>query len=88
MEYIPTYHLVFALAQEAWKALDGMSQEEAKKGLVELLTEVLPEWKDWCKEHAPSSLNGKEEHESETDRLLKAFRKKLTSGTSVLASRL
>lgn len=88
MGYIPTCHLVFALAQEAWKALDGMSQEEAKKGLVEFLTEVLPEWKDWCNEHAPSNLNGVEEHESEADRLLKAFREKLTSGTSLLASRL
>lgn len=80
--------LFFFLAQEAWKAIDGMSKEEAKKGLVQLLTELLPEWRDWCKEHAPSNLNGEEEHESEADRLLKAFRIKLASGTSVFTSRL
>ncbi|KAH9307336.1 hypothetical protein KI387_035247, partial [Taxus chinensis] len=37
--------------QEAWKALGNMPKSQAKREFVGLLTQVLPEWKEWCKDH-------------------------------------
>ncbi|KAG0568213.1 hypothetical protein M758_6G003000 [Ceratodon purpureus] len=75
------------IRQEAWNALSGMSREDAKRRFVDLLSEVLPEWKKWSAEHAPKPGNG-EEHESEADRLVRAFKARLNSSTSTHFSRL
>lgn len=69
--------------QEAWNALKGMSREEAKRKYVDLLSEVLPEWKNWSAEHARN-----EEHESESDKLVKAFKARMGFSNSTQHSRL
>lgn len=72
------------IKQEAWNSLSGMSREEAKRRYVDLLSEVLPEWKTWSADHG----KGGEEHESEADRLVKAFKARLASNNSTQISRL
>jgi len=61
-----------------------MSGEEAKRRYVDLLSEVLPEWKKWSTDHG----KGGEEHESEADRLVKAFKARMASNNSTQFSRL
>ncbi|XP_024400904.1 acyl-CoA-binding domain-containing protein 1 isoform X4 [Physcomitrium patens] len=77
------------IRQEAWNALKGMSREQAKRNFVDLLTEVLPEWKKWSADYA-SKTNSGEEHESEADKLVKAFKLRMgiSSSTSIQLSRL
>jgi hypothetical protein len=61
-----------------------MSGEEAKRRYVDLLSEVLPEWKQWSADHAPRTSSD----ESEADRLVEAFKARLNSSTSTQFSRL
>lgn len=42
--------------QEAWRNLNGMPAREAKKRFVDLLTTLLPEWKEWHRTHVQKSL--------------------------------
>ncbi|KAI5069800.1 hypothetical protein GOP47_0016101 [Adiantum capillus-veneris] len=55
--------------QEAWKALGSMSKTQAKRAFVQLLSFLLPHWKDW---HPPLI----ETHKDEASRILSAFMKK------------
>lgn len=64
-----------------------MSKEEAKRKYVDLLSDVLPEWKKWSADHAPKASGG-EEYESEADRLVKAFKTRMGYSNSTQISRL
>lgn len=65
--------------QEAWRALDEMSRDEAKKNMVDFLSHLLPEWRDWFKKHAEATLNASED--GEAHKLLRGFKARGNSGT-------
>lgn len=60
--------------QEAWRNLNGMPRCEAKRKFVDLLTYLLPEWKEWHRRHVLNSEG--EETKDEVGRLLSDFSKR------------
>uniref|UniRef100_A0A0C9QV99 TSA: Wollemia nobilis Ref_Wollemi_Transcript_6992_869 transcribed RNA sequence n=1 Tax=Wollemia nobilis TaxID=56998 RepID=A0A0C9QV99_9CONI len=42
--------------QEAWKALGDMPKSQAKIEFIKLLTEFMPEWKDWYRDYAQQKI--------------------------------
>eukprot|EP01018_Ginkgo_biloba_P019699 Gb_34433 [translate_table: standard] len=60
--------------QEVWKALGDMSKAQAKKEYIDLLTQVLPEWKVWHNNYA-TSLQTKEPTD-EASKILHGFHKR------------
>lgn len=60
--------------QDAWRALGDTPKEEAKKMFVDLLTSVLPEWKEWDDVHGRALREAQQGEGGEAERLLKAFR--------------
>nr|ABK23990.1 unknown [Picea sitchensis] len=57
--------------QEAWKALGDMPRAQAKREFIDLLTEVLPEWKNWYNSYAAKVQ--KEENVDESAKILREF---------------
>jgi hypothetical protein len=56
-----------------------MSRDEAKKNMVDFLSHLLPEWRDWFKKHAEATLNASED--GEAHKLLRGFKARGNSGT-------
>jgi len=57
--------------QEAWKALGDMPRAQAKREFTDLLTQVLPEWKNWYNSYAAKVQ--KDDYVDGTSKILREF---------------
>ncbi|GLJ23865.1 hypothetical protein SUGI_0453470 [Cryptomeria japonica] len=63
--------------QEAWGALGDMPKLQAKREFIGLLTQVLPEWKQWCKDHG-DLVDKKEEDTDGVSKIVREFLKRIS----------
>jgi hypothetical protein len=67
------------IREEAWRALGDMPKEEAQTLFVDMLSSVLPDWKNWDETYGQAlrlELEQSNGGGSEAERLLAAFRKR------------